>query len=55
MNGDISVLIQAFLFTQMGNAQKFKNSIDTIQVNNEVQNYIANFHEYGVIANLIIF
>lgn len=39
----------------MGNSKKFKSSIDTIADNNEVQNYIANFHEYGVIANLVIF
>jgi len=52
---DVSIFIQAFLFTQMGNAKKFKSSIDTIADNNEVQNYIANFHEYGVIANLIFF
>ena len=39
----------------MGNAKKFKSSIDTIADNNEVQNYIANFHEYGVITNLVFF
>lgn len=35
MNNDPSLLLQAFLFTQMSNAINYKNSIDTIDENNQ--------------------
>lgn len=34
MNNDFSILIQAFLFTQMGNALKYRTAIDHIDDNN---------------------
>ena len=53
MNSDFSILIQAFLFTQMGNALKYRTAIDHIDDNNQNQTYAANFNEYGNIVNLI--
>lgn len=53
MDNDISVLIQAFLFTQMGNALKYRTAIDHIDDNNQNQTYAANFNEYGNLINLI--
>jgi len=34
MDKDISIWIQAVLFTQMGNALKYKNAINSIDANN---------------------
>ena len=55
MNNDPSVFMQAFLFTQMGNANKFRKAMLAISENGDDgnQNYIAAFQQYGVIINLI--
>ena len=54
MENDFNFLLISFLFTQMGNAQKFKNAIDKIQQNSEAQVYPLVFHEFGRILNLIL-
>jgi len=45
MDDDISVFIQAFLFSQMSNAKKFRAAIEAIQSNGDggSQNYISAF------------
>ena len=45
MNNDPSVFMQAFLFTQMGNANKFRKAMLAISENGDDgnQNYIAAF------------
>ena len=53
-NNDPSEFIQAFLFSLMAHSKSFKDSIDVIGANNEVQNYIFNFYEYGQIAHNVI-
>ena len=38
----------------MGNAQKYKNAIDQIQLNSEAQEYPLVFQQFGRILNLMI-
>jgi hypothetical protein len=44
MENDFNFLLISFLFTQMGNAPKFKNAIDQIQLNSETQEYVLVFN-----------
>ena len=53
MGRDFTELLVSFLFTQMGNANRFRTAVVNIEENDKQQLYEKNAEEYGKILNLI--
>lgn len=53
MGRDFNTLLISFLFTQMGNAARFKTIIDAIQENQKNQEFELNMLRYGELIHLI--